>query len=68
MIFFRNVLHFTFLLENELIFFIENCNFGVPGNESFNPLTPMGDQDRISPYNISALSIRQVMKIKRNKV
>ena len=39
-----------------------------PGNESFNPLTPMGDQDRISPYNINALSIRQVMRIKRNKI
>ena len=27
---FCNVLNFTFLLENELIFFIENCNFAVP--------------------------------------
>ena len=24
----------------------------------FNPLTPMGDQDRISPYNINTISIR----------
>ena len=36
----------------------------IPGNEqlqgqdnskSFNPLTPMSDQDRISPYNINAI-------------
>ena len=24
----------------------------------FNPLTPMSDQDRISPYNISTISTR----------
>ena len=28
-----------------------------------NPLTPMSDQDRISPYNINATSTRQVMRI-----
>ena len=31
-----------------------------------NPLTPMSDQDRISPYNISAISSSQVMRIKKN--
>ena len=51
---------FFFLLRIAILVF--------PGNESFNPLTPMGDQDRISPYNINALSIRQVMRIKRNKI
>ena len=25
---------------------------------SFNPLTPMSDQDRISPYNINTISTR----------
>ena len=30
----------------------------------FNPLTPMSDQDRISPYYIYAISCRQVMRIK----
>ena len=39
----------------------------IPGNEqlqgqdnskSFNPLTPMSDQDRISPYNINTISTR----------
>ena len=32
----------------------------------FNPLTPMSDQDRISPYNINTISTRQVMRIKKN--
>ena len=32
----------------------------------FNPLTPICDQDRISPYNINTISSRQVMGIKRN--
>ena len=31
-----------------------------------NPLTPMSDQDRISPYNINTISSRQVMRIKKN--
>ena len=33
---------------------------------SLNPLTPMSDQDRISPHNISTISNRQVMRIKKN--
>ena len=32
----------------------------------FNPLTPMSDQDRISPYNINTISSRKVMRIKKN--
>ena len=31
-----------------------------------NPLTPMSDQDRISPYYINTISCRQVMRIKSN--
>ena len=34
--------------------------------DKFNPLTLMTDQDRISPYNISTISSRQVMRIKKN--
>ena len=30
-----------------------------------DPVTPMSDQDRISPYNIDTISIRQVMRIKK---
>ena len=29
-------------------------------------LTPISDQDRISPYNVNAISGRQVMRIKKN--
>ena len=29
-----------------------------------NPLTPMSDQDRISPYNINTISSIQVMRTK----
>ena len=31
-----------------------------------NPLTPMTDQDRISPYNINTISSRQMMRIRKN--
>ena len=31
-----------------------------------NPFTPTSDQDRISPYNITTISSRQVMKIEKN--
>ena len=30
------------------------------------PLTPMSDQDRISPYNINTISSREVMRMKKN--
>ena len=33
---------------------------------TINPLTPMSDQDRISPYNINTILTRQVMRIKKN--
>ena len=35
-------------------------------NNTFNPLTPMCDQDRISPYFIYIISYRQVIRIKKN--
>ena len=34
--------------------------------EFFNPLTPMSDQDRISPYNIYTISTKEVMRINKN--
>ena len=30
------------------------------------PLTPICDQERISPYNINKISSRQVMRINKN--
>ena len=32
----------------------------------FNPLPPMGDHHRISPYNINTISNRQEMRMKKN--
>ena len=34
--------------------------------QPFNPLSPTSDPDRISPYTISTISSRQVMRIKKN--
>ena len=31
----------------------------------FDPLTPISDQDRISPYSINTISSRQVVRIKK---
>ena len=33
---------------------------------SVNPLTPMSDQDRISPYQINTIAYGHVMRIKKN--
>ena len=47
-------------LPLNLVFFLPiSVNF-------FNPLTPISDQEKISPYNISTISSRQVMRIKKN--
>ena len=35
-------------------------------NLFINPLTPIRDQYRISPYGINTISSRQVMRIKKN--
>ena len=34
-------------------------------NMHFNPLTPMSDQDRISPNNINTISTRQVRRTRK---
>ena len=41
--------------QGEVSFFLNMCQ-----------LNPLGDQDRISPYTISTISSRQVMRIKKN--
>ena len=38
----------------------------VTFQSSFNPLIPMSDQNRISPYNVNAKSRRQVMRTKKS--
>ena len=38
----------------------QQCNW-----KYVNPLTPMSDEDRISPNNINTISSRQVVRIKK---
>ena len=42
------------------------CNSTTTTKMLFNLLSPMSDEDRISPYNIITISSRQVMRIKKN--
>ena len=35
----------------------------LPPCKVFKPLTPISDQDRISPYNVDTISTRQVMTV-----
>ena len=35
-------------------------------DDRINPLAPVSDQDRISPYNFNITSCSQVMRIKKN--
>ena len=44
------------LTQNEICF-----------QDQLNSLTPINDQDRISPHNINTISNRQVMRIKEIK-
>ena len=41
-------------------------NFPQYTKTVLNPLNPMSDQERISPHNISTISSRQVMRMKKN--
>ena len=40
--------------------------FFLCSNLPINPLTPMSDKERISPYKVNAISSRQVMRIEKN--
>ena len=40
-------------------------DLAMKSDSYFNPLTPMSDQDRISPYNINTISSTQVMRKKK---
>ena len=35
---------------------------------AITPLTPMNDQDKISPHNVNSISSRQVIRLEKNKV
>ena len=62
-----------------LLIKLTNCELAIPNSNemaiylscyfkkcSVNPITPMSDQDRISPYNINTTSSRKVIRIKKN--
>ena len=49
--------------RNEICVNQEKKNYDM---NAFTPLSPGCDQDRISPYTISTISSRQVMRIKKN--
>ena len=58
-----NLLDYFALVENETR---ARTRFNLlEVSVSVNPLTPMSDQDRISPYYIYTISCRQVMRIKK---
>ena len=58
-----NLLDYFALVENETR---ARTRFNLlEVSVSVNPLTPMSDQDRISPYYIYTISCRQVMRIEK---
>ena len=53
-------------LERETVQSLQKISNETRETSIFNLLTPMSDQDRISPYNIKTISSIQVMRIKKN--
>ena len=45
-----------------------NVHAAVTQFSSLNPLIPMNDQDRISPYNIKRVSSRQLSNESKEKI
>ena len=56
-------------LQSSKVILVPSWNYishWMGGNKKFvNPLTPLSDQDRISPYYICTISCTQVMKINK---
>ena len=62
----RQILWLVGITVSELLVMAKiTCN-GTKRNTLFNPLSPMSDQNRISPYNVITISSRQVIRIKKN--
>ena len=55
-------------LRDILLILLEKKDFVYDTHENsrINPLSPISDQERISPYTISTISSRQEMIIKKN--
>ena len=58
----------AYLLGNILILKREITYWSLvtSGKEQVNPLIPMSDKGRISPYNINTIATLQLMRIKKN--
>ena len=56
----------TYILQSMKTVDMISCHSKVQTSEPFNPLTPMSDQDWISPYYFKPTSSRQVMRIKKD--
>ena len=67
---FRSQLFLSVLAHSSVSVVDDGEDAHLSRNYSFlrflNPFTPIGDQDRISPYNINTISCRQVMRINTN--
>ena len=53
-------------IHNQIWGFFLVCQTKMNLSKHINPLTPMSDQNRISPYNINTISSRKVTRIKKN--
>ena len=53
-------------VERETIQSLQKISNETRETSIFNLLTPMSDQDRISPYNIKTISSIQVIRMKKN--
>ena len=65
----RNWQNVNPLLVHRALKLLNSEKYGVRvhlAQGALNPLTPMSDQDIISPYNINTISSRQVIRIKAN--
>ena len=58
--------HVPFLQHTKLTVRLKRTRTNNKHYIFLNPLTPINDQDRISPYNINSISRRKVMRIKKN--
>ena len=62
-VFLTNRLHVFGCVYSALIL---TCTCNWSENVTINPLSPMSDCDRISPYNINTISTRYMIRIKKN--
>ena len=54
----RQILWLEGITVSEVLVMAKITCYGTKRNTFFNPLSPMSDQDRISPYNVVTISSR----------